>query len=143
MLTDEEMRYVLERAYVPEHLPSYMTSFSNLEPFLEGSYICYLRGDDLRIIGYPLEEGDDLEDLVERLVRRIKPRYLTLIAPRIPESYPYRIEDEERDEYYCLDLEGLRPNKKVRNMVRRASRELEVVEGHRITREHKRIVKDG
>ncbi len=142
MLTDEEMSYVLERAYIPEHLPSYMTSFSNLEPFLESPCLYYLRGDDLRIIGYPLEEKDNLEDLVERLVRRIKPRYLTLIAPRIPESYPYRIEEEERDEYYYLNLEGLRPNKKVRNMVRRASRELKVVEGNKVTREHGRIVKD-
>jgi hypothetical protein len=55
MITDEQEEYVLNRAYIPEHVVGLMTRVSGAEPFLmEGYFYCRKR-DWAIVVGYPLQ----------------------------------------------------------------------------------------
>ena len=59
MITPAKRAYIEEQAYVPEHLPSYVTAISGTEPFLFEEYLVYVGQDRLTFVGYPLSEKPD------------------------------------------------------------------------------------
>jgi hypothetical protein len=142
VITRAEQEYIEEYAYVPEHLPQYVTAISQTEPFLFDDYIAYAKRDHFIFVGYPLKEpfnenqmGKALEDAMERL----KPRSVALIAPVIPSN----MNGSDRhlsDHYYRLGLSALSVSQKLRNMLTRASRELSLEKTRRFAREHKKLV---
>ena len=52
---------------MPEHIVSLMVFISKAEPFLISDCLCYLKGDWLIVIGYPLE-GEFSADRFDALV---------------------------------------------------------------------------
>ncbi|MBM3129645.1 MAG: hypothetical protein FJ009_13595 [Chloroflexi bacterium] len=54
MITPAERAMILARAYIPEHLPHYVTAISQTEPFLIGDFVAHARGEHLIFVGYPL-----------------------------------------------------------------------------------------
>lgn len=142
MITPAERASLLERAYIPEHLPDYVLSISPGEAFLLGEYLCYRSGSSLTLVGYPLDEqfsAHRLERAVSDAMERFEPGVLSLLAPSIPASLDTP-ETSQPDCYYRLDLASLTPGKKVRNLLHRAERVLQVVEGRWMGREHRRLV---
>ncbi len=143
MLSASERRYVLEHAYVPEHLVHYFTAISRMEPFLIEDCICYVREGWVNLIAYPISSppGDSHpEEVLEKAVRRFKPTRVAVISPMTIEVEPLAILERGSDFYYLLELENLSLSKKLRSGIRSASKRLEVKEGE-FGEEHLRLVK--
>ncbi|MFZ5821131.1 MAG: hypothetical protein ACOYYJ_14650 [Chloroflexota bacterium] len=143
MITDPERAYIAERAYLPEHLPHYVTAISRTEPFLLGDFVAHLAGTHLVFVGYPLtgdfEAGKMLEAL-EQAQGRFEASRVSLLAPPLPHP-PQGCSPSPADQYFRLDLSRLRLPKKTRNMLARARREVTVETGT-FGREHKRLVEE-
>lgn len=152
MLSEDEKQYVNENAYIPEHLPDYFVPFSGMEPFLEGTYLYYRSEDVISFIGYPLDAvvpaaenhapDSGLDSVLEAVIAGGRPKTLSIVAPRMPaiDEYEPDAETGEQDAYSLLDLQTVNPASKARNMVRRAARELSVVEGKAFTAEHRDVL---
>jgi hypothetical protein len=142
VITAAEENFVVNRAYVPEHIPAYVVAISRAEPHLIGDYLCYQGEGSLVFIGYPLNSAFDEKAMVEALaaaISRFSPDSVALTAPAI--SIPQKeCRARDSDCYYRLELPALRPDKKVENMVRRASRELSVEISREIGEEHIRLI---
>ncbi|MBI3014606.1 MAG: hypothetical protein HYY65_06020 [Candidatus Tectomicrobia bacterium] len=144
MITPSEADFIASHAYVPEHLPGYVTAISRAEPYLLGDYVCYRAEETLLFIGYPLRSPFDEKSLMEALrsaISRFKPAYVALTAPVIS---MVRVPVRERncDHYYRLDLSQMSIPAKVRNMIRRASKELQVERAGEIHKEHTRLIRE-
>jgi hypothetical protein len=142
VITSAEENFVVSRAYVPEHIPAYVVAISRAEPHLLGDYLCYQGEGSLVFIGYPLNSPFDERAMAEALsaaISRFSPDSVALTAPAI--SIPQKgCQKRDSDYYYRLELPALRPDKKVENMVRRASRELSVEIGREMGEEHIRLI---
>lgn len=142
MITAPDERFIIDQAYVPEHLPGYVHAISQAEPHLLGAYLCFHVEDSLMFNGYPLGSAFDSQTMLDTLATattRFKPRDVALIAPTIP---PERLGRQipERDRYYRLDLSQVRLDAKLRNLLRRAARELHLERSGGIQDEHLRLI---
>jgi len=143
MISDSERAAILEHAYVPEHLPHYVTAISGTEPFLIDDFVAHLARRQLVFIGYPLRgkiDGDRMLAALEEAKARFEPATVSIIAPTLP-SVLQDCSPSPTDAYYHLNLSRLRIPKKNRNMLTRARREVSVRIGE-FGREHKKLVKD-
>lgn len=142
MITAAQEEHIKRHAYLPEHVPEYVTAISQAEPFLFGDYLVYGKKGHIIVIGYPFIEAPEekrLEQALDEATRRLKPESISLIAPVIPPSLPQG-PPSHPDYYYRLDLSSLSRSQKLRNMVRRAQRDLAVGKGARFDREHREMV---
>lgn len=129
MLTEDERRVVYEHAYVPEHLPDYVTSISAAEPFLDGGYLYYIRESHLIFVGYPLgETRRDAVEAYEAACRRFRSVTAAVMGPRLWFK-DARVEQHAEDRYFRLELPLARLEQSVAYMVRRAAREVRVSPG--------------
>lgn len=138
MITPADQEFIATHAYVPEHLPGYVTSISRSEPHLLGAYLCYRGKHSLIFIGYPLASPFDVKAMMETFraaLSRFTPGQIALIGPAIPTNWETHRE-RQRDHYYQFDLAALAMPAKVRNMVRRASRELSLEITRQVGEEH-------
>ena len=142
MITPPEERLILRHAYVPEHIPGYVCAISGAEPCLLDDYLCFRVEDFLLFNGYPLDIPFDEAGLgraIESALSRFRPRHVAVIAPKLPQTLaPGR--PRERDQCYRLDLARLTRDAKLRNMLRRASREARVECSHGMLEEHRFLI---
>lgn len=144
MLSAAEATYVSTHAWLPEHLTEYVRAVSGKEPFLVGDFLCYRGARGLVVVGYPLSQALGNQGLVKALDeinRRFRPSKLWLLAPEIP-SWGGLRPTGAPDIYFQLELENLRVPNKVRNMIRRAARELEVQVSPAMGKEHQQLIRD-
>ena len=144
MITTAQENYIEHHAYVPEHIPEYVTPISQTEPHLFGDFLVYAKKGHLILVGYPLNEPFEEKRLVRALedaVKRLKPESVSLIAPVIPPSLQNGLHSPT-DHYYRLDLSTISISQKLRNMLRRAGRELSVGKNSHFDQEHKKIVEE-
>jgi hypothetical protein len=141
MLTREEQDTVYAHAYLPEHLPAYLEAVTASAPRLRADHLYLIKGSHLTLIGYPLKgKTDTTPKVYHSLCEDLHPETVALIAPQIwlsPDTY----EAQPGDDYYRLELPlGTLPQG-VAYMIRRAKRELTVLEGT-FGREHKRLIRE-
>ncbi len=144
MITSAQQDYIEDHAYVPEHLPRYVTAISAAEPFLFGDYLVYSRNGHLIFIGYPLTEPFKERQLLKALenaVKRLKPETISLSSLCLPLSLKGYAHSPS-DHYYRLDLSSLTISQKLRNMLKRAARELSIERNKLFDERHKKIVED-
>jgi len=144
MITAAQQDYIEHYAYVPEHLPQYVTAISQAEPFLFGDFLAYARKDRLIFVGYPLRdtfEEKRMRSALEEAIKRFSPESVSLIAPSIPSSLNDCVHPPS-DHYHRLDLSSLSIPQKLRNMLSRARRELLVEKNKDFDEEHKKMVND-
>jgi len=142
MITAVQQDYVKDHAYVPEHVSHYVTAISETEPFLFGDFLAYSKKDHLIFIGYPLKETfqeKQMRKALEDAIKRFKPESVSLTAPSVPSSLR-DCSDFPSDCYYRLDLSSLSISQKVRNMLKRAGRELSVEKNKFFDEEHRNMV---
>jgi len=145
MLNSCQKRLIYNLAYLPEHLPSYLCPFSDSDPCLDRGLLYYQTRDRLSLIASPLPpdtRGPDLQSHVTAIVREHKPAELSCISPVPLDIDGYRSVRTEYDLYYCLDLDNLLDGPKLRNMLKRASREVQISAGRDFTREHLQLLRD-
>jgi hypothetical protein len=143
MITPDERAFIAEHAYVPEHLPHYVSAVSRTEPYLIGDFIIHLARAHLVFVGYPLKGNFNETQMLEALDEakaRFEPSQISILAPSLPPTLE-ACTPSPTDEYYRLGLLPLRIPKKTRNMLTRARREVSVKIGE-FGREHKRLVKE-
>ncbi|UCD80057.1 MAG: hypothetical protein JSW26_01075 [Desulfobacterales bacterium] len=141
MLSKEERHRIHRQAYIPEHLPDYVTAISGAKPYLIENHLCFCHRRHMMFIGFPL--GDSPSDTGQAYLsacERCKPVTVSIIAPEIwlaEDDY----EKQPPDSFYRLKLPLNAIQAEVAYMVRRAQRDLTISRG-KFGREHKRIVKE-
>jgi hypothetical protein len=140
MLSIEERNLVYQRAYLPEHLVDYVESISGAEAYLCHNHLCFIRGEHLIFIGYPLGTGVDTSQAYELACKRFQPVTVVVITPQLWFS-PQECQNRSEDAYYRLELPLPCYHPDIAYMVRRAARELQVIPG-RFGREHERLVRE-
>jgi len=143
VISPEQENYVLEKAYVPEHVVPLMTLVSGGEPFLFGRHLLFAGEDWVIVVGYPLEgafSGEDLERVVGDACDRFHPATLWLIAPEVSGSLADPGDERESDHYYTLDLQGFEMRTRLGVTVARASRSLSVARGRELSAAHRELV---
>ena len=142
MITVSQQRYIEDYAYVPEHLSHYVTAVSQTEPFFIDDFVVHLKKDHLVFVGYPLKGPWGEKQVVrvlESAIQRFKPRSVALTAPAIPSSLKNCVHSP-LDHYYRLDLSAISISQKLRNMLRRADRELSVERSNTFDEEHREMI---
>ncbi|HCC69332.1 MAG TPA: hypothetical protein DEP99_05540, partial [Nitrospiraceae bacterium] len=145
MLSPEEERYILSKAYIPEHTPDLMVPISRGEISFNNGYIYFSKENWLIFIGYPLDHDFTVEDLdvsLEKAIKGHRPKYVWLIAPEIPQSLTPFCHKRESDHYYKLELSGLEIKRDLTRLVRKASRDLTIEKGENITKEHMKLISE-
>jgi hypothetical protein len=142
MITAAQQYYIEDHAYVPEHIPHYVTAISQTEPFIFGDFLAYAKKDRLIFVGYPLKETFEekrMKRALDEVTRRFKPSEVALTAPTISPSIAGCLKHPS-DHYYRLDLSALSVPQKLRNMLRRAGQEISVERVKNFDREHRQMV---
>lgn len=144
MITAAQEAYIGHHAHVPEQIPEYVTSISQTEPHLFGDFLVYARRGHLILVGYPLNEPFVEKNLLKALddaVECLKPESISLVAPAIPHSL-LQGPHPPTDHYYRLERSAVSTSQKLRNMVRRAGRELSVRNNRDFNQEHRNMVEE-
>ncbi len=144
MISTSQMKTILERAYVPEHVTDYVTTVSGAEPFLFGDFLVYRGENQLIFVGYPLSSAFDekrIKKALDEAVNRFNPGRVALTAPCMPASL-YPMPSSSSDQYYRLELASLSVSQKVKNMVRRAERVLKVDRRKTFNEEHEELMRE-
>ena len=144
MITAAQQDYIQDHAYVPEHIPQYVTAISQTEPFLLGDFLAYSKKGLCIFVGYPLKEPYDekrMGRLVEEVIKRFKPESVSLTGPAIPSSFKNCVRPAS-DYYYRLDLSSISISQKLRNMLKRAGRELAIEKKRNLDEDHRRMVEE-
>jgi len=144
MITAAQEDHVERQAYLPEHVPEYVTAISQTEEFLFGDFIAYAKKGLLIFVGYPLEETFEekrMERALEDAIKHLQPDCVSLMAPSIPSSLE-KGDHPPSDRYYRLDLSSASVSQKTRNMLTRAGRELSIAKSRRFDEEHATLVEE-
>ena len=145
MLSPEEKKYISDKAYVPEHILNLMIPISKGEPSLTRDYIYFSKDNWIIFIGYPLSRDfvpEDLKKTIDSVIKKRQPEYVWLIAPEIPDSLAPSCRGRGSDQYYKLELSGLKPKKDLIRLVRRASKDLIIEKGRSISKEHTELISE-
>lgn len=141
MLNSDEQNRIYQQAYVPEHLPDYVTAISGGEPHLFQDYLCYYHRNHLLFVGYSLADNPaEISRVYPAACERFNPGTIALIADD-KLALPEADDTQPADCYYRLNLPMKSLSPDVAYMVRRAERELNVQVGQ-FGREHKKIIKN-
>jgi hypothetical protein len=144
MITRDQETYILEKAYVPEHIPSLMVPISKGEAFLTDDYLSFAKDNWLIFVGYPLGEAFSearCGAAVERAVGAFKPEYLWFIGPRIPPSILGDSAERQSDWYYRLDAGATHPGSLLRQ-AEKAAAEVHVERSGKFTGEHGALINE-
>lgn len=145
MVTPDEEAYVLERAYVAEHIVSLMALISKGDSFLIEDHLGFTKDNWLILVGYPLD-GNFSRERCERILKQtletFRPEYLWFIGPEIPASLLGSCKERETDRYYKLDLEHTKLKPSLQRMADKASKELTVERVHSISKEHEALISE-
>jgi hypothetical protein len=144
MITTAQQDDIEDYAYVPEHIPRYVTAISQAEPFIFGDFLTYAKKDLLIFVGYPLKETFEenrMKSALDEAIERFKPETVSLTAPAIPSFLRDRLHAPP-DYYYRVDLSSLSISQKLRNMLTRARGELSVEKSKTFDEEHTKMVKE-
>jgi hypothetical protein len=142
MLRPDSFARVSAAAVVPEQIIAYVRAVSGSRPRLVGSCIAYQTGTELVLVGYPLPDPTDetaMAAAVDEALTIKELSRLTVIGPARPPQAPAGTRFG-RDCYALLPLPPPAPGQKLRNMLRRAARELTVQPGRLWGEEHQALV---
>jgi hypothetical protein len=145
VITPEEEAYILEKAYVPEHIVSLMALISKGDPFLIEDHFGLVKDNWLILVGYPLDQRfsqQRSEKMIEQVLETFGPEILWFIGPEIPTSLLNTCQERETDQYYRLDLEKVKVKASLKRAVDKASQELTIERDRSITKEHEALISE-
>ncbi|MEW5719104.1 MAG: hypothetical protein AB1817_10785 [Chloroflexota bacterium] len=140
--TPADERYARARAYVPEHIPSLMTTISRAAPFLIEDYLGFAKDNWVILVGYPLTQkfsAEQCDKIVARARATHPAEYLWFIGPEIPPTLARDCRARQSDNYYRLDLAPTPIKASLQREVNQAAKTL-IVERARVwTKEHQAL----
>ena len=142
MIGPDRLARVSAEAVVPEQLVSYVRAVSGSKPAMIGSCVGYQSEGSIVLVGYPLHDPKDegaMADAIEEALHMPDLRRLTVIGPVRPPQAPIETEVTE-DSYFVLPLPPPAPGQKLRNLLKRAGRELTLHRELRLGEDHLALV---
>lgn len=143
MIGPDLLSSVTATAVVPEQVLPYVTTVGEGRPCRFGACIGYRSGNHVVLVGYPLHDPMDrkaLADSVGQAIATPGVEKITVFGPDRPPQAPAHVH-ALADVYYGLALPPPLPRQKLRNLLRRAGRELSVARGRTLTPDHEAMVK--
>ena len=143
MIGPDRLTRVTADAVVPEQVVAYVSAVAGSRPRMVGPCIGYDSEGEFVLVGYPLHDPRDegaMAEAVEQALRIPGLRRVTVIGPARPASAPAGSRVEE-DWYYALPVPPPEPAQKLRNLLRRASRDLAVERGSPWGEDHLNLVR--
>ena len=145
MISPEEEEYILDRAYVSEHIVSLMALISKGDPFFIEDHLGFAKDNWLIFVGYPLDQRfstERSEKIIHQTLETFQPEILWFIGPEIPAFLLSTCQERETDQYYHLDLEKVKLKASLRRAVDQASQELTIERGHLISKGHEALISE-
>jgi hypothetical protein len=142
MIGPDRLARVTAGAVVAEQIVDYVCAVAGSRPMMIGACVGYESEGTLVLVGYPLHDPRDEKAMaaaVQEALRIPGLRRITVIGPARPPQAPEKIETSE-DSYFELPVPAPAPDAKLRNLLRRASREVRLVSGRRFENEHADLV---
>jgi hypothetical protein len=142
MIGPDRLARVTAEAVVPEQVVAYVSAVAGSRPRMVGPCIGYDSGGELVLVGYPLHDPLDESAMTEAVHQTLQIpglRRITVIGPVRPKAAPAESRVEE-DCYYAIPVPPPRPAQKLRNMLRRASRDITLEQGRRCGEDHMGLV---
>ncbi len=142
MIGPDRLARVTAGAVVPEQVVPYVCAVAGSRPRLIGSCVGFESEKQLVLLGYPLHDPLDIKGLKNAVDEALKSpglERITVIGPSRPPQAPAKTEAIE-DRYYALPV-PTRPGQKLRNLLRRAGRDLIVDRGRDFGDQHAMLVR--
>ncbi len=142
MIGPDLLARVTAEAVTPEQLLPYLRAVSEAEPRLIGNCAGFASEGKVVLIGYPLHDPLDTEAMADAVSEALRIQglcHLTVIGPARPPQAPAESRITE-DCYYSLPVPPPAPSQKLRNLIRRANRELTIERGQQCDEDHLALV---
>ena len=142
VITPQEEAYVLERAYIPEHVVNLMGPISKGEAFLKEDHLGFVKDNWLIFVGYPLDGNLSQarsERVLKQAVDKFRPEILWFIGPEILPSLLDSCKERETDRYYTLDIERTKLKPSLQRIADKVSKELTVETSRSFSKEHRAL----
>lgn len=145
MVTPEQEEWILEKAYVPEHIVSLMTIISKGEPFLLNGYLFYV-GDTWGIlVGYPLGSEfsqDEFMPVFRDVSSLHSKRSWSVVAPKLPEELLQSCSERQTDTYFTLSYDDFDSKESLRRIAEKATSRLMVEVTREMSPEHEILIEE-
>jgi hypothetical protein len=146
MIGPDRLDRISAQAVVPEQILCYVKAVSGGNPRLFKSCLGYEFEDSLVLIGYPLHDSRDeqaLRDSLDTALAASTARRITVLAATCPLQGMSDTAKEPplSDSYLSLPIPGPAPGQKLRNMLRRAGRELHLEQDRTLGADHAALVR--
>jgi hypothetical protein len=143
MITPDEEKWILEKAYVPEHIVSLMVTISKGQPFLSNGYLYYV-GDTWGIlIGYPLNAECTpaaFTGAFKDVIKKYPSRTWWVIGPSLPKDLLDSCSEQQSDTYYTLNFDDFDSKVALRRVAEKATSRLMVEVTRAMTPEHEGLI---
>ncbi len=133
MNTLQAIQYISAQAITPDQLLSYVAAVSGAQSELVGDYVVHTQGDNAIVVGYPLQNPYDTEQLdacIQQVITKQKPQSITTLAPQRPHIAPANAISTAEDAYWFITLPPPPPAVKLRNMLARSGRDVHITKAH-------------
>jgi hypothetical protein len=145
MLTSEQEAYILNHAYVPEHIVGLMTSLCGGEPFLLDDYFYCCKDNWVILVGFPIQ-GEfapvDLNTVIQRIKEKLKPSRISLIAPHIARQLASQCRQRDSDTYFTLDARPPATGNAVKRNLKRAAQMLQIERAAHMDDAHDELMRE-
>ncbi len=129
MNKNQAIQYINAQTITPDQLLPYVLAVSNSESELIEDCVIHKQQNQLVVVGYPLSNPHNIEQ-VNTIIKKINTRKdidnITILAPTRPQDAPQHAISSEQDYYWMLSLPEPALTVKVRNMLHRADREIDI-----------------
>jgi MoaA/NifB/PqqE/SkfB family radical SAM enzyme len=142
MIGPDRLARVTAAAAVPEQVVAYVVAVAGSQPRMFADCVGYVSNGHLTLIGYPLHDPHDamaMTAAVDEALGMAGLERITVIGPCRPPQAPAHA-CAVIDRYYALPLPVPEPKQKLRNLLKRATRELHIVHERRLRDEHVALV---
>ncbi|SDB22396.1 hypothetical protein SAMN05660653_01087 [Desulfonatronum thiosulfatophilum] len=152
MIGPSRLDHVAANAVVPEQLVCYVRTVAGSTPRQFDSCLGYESPDDLVLIGYPLHDPLDEQALLHSVDLALEsataPRITVIAATRPKQAPPQSADhdhasqnsDDGNDAYLSLPIPMPAPGQKLRNLLRRARREVVLDQGRTLDQDHLALI---
>jgi hypothetical protein len=133
---------VTAAAVVPEQVVGYVSAVAGSKPRMFGACVGYPSDAAIVLVGYPLHDpldGTAMAAAVDQALRTPGLERITVIGPARPPQAPAKSETA-RDHYYALPLPEPAAGQKLKNLLRRAGRDVRLAAGRRFEDDHAALV---
>lgn len=143
MIIPDLLSRVTADAVVPEQVLPYVQSVAGSKPRMTGACVGYASEEEFVLVGYPLHDPLDeraMAEAVEEALHIPGLRRITVVGPFRPPQAP-KTAHWEKDYYHILPVPPPPQGQKLRNLLRRAKRELAIEKGGGLGDDHHELMR--